>query len=205
MLIFAPNILCLSVVICKYLSLLPPRFPRICEVHHYAGSWEHSSETDTVPAHVAYNLAKIKTITNKNKNIIALQWPWHRNNLSPPMEEWIKKTWYICYLHKHWNITQPQKWNNAICSYMNGPTANRLSYWVKHIRERHIIVQYHWFMESKIQHKWTCLQNRKRLTDIEDRLLVARGKGAGEGWIGSWGELMPTITYRMDKQPGPTV
>ena len=30
-------------------------------------------------------------------------------------------------------------------------------------------------MESKIQHKWTYLQNR--ITDVENRLVVAKGEG----------------------------
>ena len=37
--------------------------------------------------------------------------------------------------------------------------------------------------ESKIQHTWTYLQNRSRLSDIENRLVVSKG----EGWIGSMG------------------
>ena len=36
-------------------------------------------------------------------------------------------------------------------------------------------------MESKIRHKWTYLQNRNRLTDIENRLVVAKGEESGGG------------------------
>jgi len=36
-------------------------------------------------------------------------------------------------------------------------------------------------VESEIQHKRTCLQNRSRLADIEDRLVVAKGAGVGGG------------------------
>ena len=32
-------------------------------------------------------------------------------------------------------------------------------------------------------HKRTCLQNRNRLTDMENRLVVAKGEGGG--WTGS--------------------
>ena len=35
-------------------------------------------------------------------------------------------------------------------------------------------IPYHSSMESKIQHQWTCLQNKNRLTDIEIELVVAR-------------------------------
>ena len=37
-------------------------------------------------------------------------------------------------------------------------------------------------VESKIWHKWICLQNRNGLTDIENCLVVAKGEG-GEGGI----------------------
>ena len=49
--------------------------------------------------------------------------------------------------------------------------------------------------------------NRNRLTDIENRLVFAKGEGrrVGEGWSGSLGLVMQMITYRMDKQKGPTV
>ena len=43
------------------------------------------------------------------------------------------------------------------------------------------------------------LQNRNRLADTENRLVVARGDGVREGWIGSL-----ALTRRMDKQQGST-
>ena len=36
-------------------------------------------------------------------------------------------------------------------------------------------------MESKIWHKWIYSQNRNRVTDIENGLVVAKGEGAGSG------------------------
>ena len=39
-----------------------------------------------------------------------------------------------------------------------------------------------------------------RLTDMEKRLVVAKGKGREMDWEF---ELMKTITFRMDKQPSP--
>ena len=49
--------------------------------------------------------------------------------------------------------------------------------------------------------------NRNRLTNIENRLVVAKGEGGGGGgmdWeLGGW--EMQTIISRMDKQQGPTV
>jgi len=42
-------------------------------------------------------------------------------------------------------------------------------------------------MESKIGHKRTSLQNRNRLIDIENRLVIAKGEEEGVGWMGSLG------------------
>ena len=58
--------------------------------------------------------------------------------------------------------------------------------WSKSERERQI--PYHLYqMEPKIQHKSAYLQNRNRLTDIENRLMVAKAEGRGERWIGNLG------------------
>ena len=42
--------------------------------------------------------------------------------------------------------------------------------------------------------------NKNRLTDIENRLVVTKGKGKGVGWAGSLGLVDATITFRIDKQ-----
>ena len=42
-------------------------------------------------------------------------------------------------------------------------------------------------VQSKIWHKWTYLQNRNRLTDIETRSVFAKGERCGEGGAGNWG------------------
>ena len=40
---------------------------------------------------------------------------------------------------------------------------------------------YHLYVETKIWHKWTYVQNRNNLRDIENRLVVGTGKGKGRG------------------------
>ena len=42
-------------------------------------------------------------------------------------------------------------------------------------------IWYHLYVESKIWHKWTYLQNRNRLTDAENIPVVASGAGRGGG------------------------
>ena len=45
---------------------------------------------------------------------------------------------------------------------------------------------YHLHVESKIWHKWTCLQNRNGLTDIENTLVVAKEERKERDGVGGW-------------------
>ena len=49
----------------------------------------------------------------------------------------------------------------------------------KSVRKRKTNTVYHLNVESKIWHKYTYLQNRNRLTDTENRLVVAKGEEEG--------------------------
>ena len=50
------------------------------------------------------------------------------------------------------------------------------------------------------------LSTKQRLTDTENRLVVAKeGGGMQEGWIGSFGLADENYYIKMDKQQGPTV
>ena len=40
-------------------------------------------------------------------------------------------------------------------------------------------IRYHLYVESKIWYKWTYLQNRNRLRDIENKLMVTKGERGG--------------------------
>ena len=40
---------------------------------------------------------------------------------------------------------------------------------------------YNLYVESKIWHKWPYPQNKNKHTDIENRLVVAKGEGRGSG------------------------
>ena len=60
--------------------------------------------------------------------------------------------------HLQWNITQPEKeQNNAICSNMDGHG------------DCHIDAVYMW------NNKGTYLQNRNRVTDVENKLIITGG------------------------------
>ena len=50
------------------------------------------------------------------------------------------------------------------------------------------------------------LSTKQKQTDIENRLVAASGLGGGErDGLGDWGWQMQAITFKMDKQQGPTV
>ena len=97
--------------------------------------------------------------------------------------------WDICmcvYTHTHTHthtyngilLSHKKESNNAICSNMDGPRVYQTK-WSKLERKRQIPCDITLYVESKIWHKWTCLQNTNRLTDTENKLIVTKGKGLG--------------------------
>ena len=100
----------------------------------------------------------------------------------PSTDEWIKEDVIHKYngiLLSHW-----KEWNNAIHSSMDRPSSSLLS----EVRKRKAnTIWYHLYVKSKIWHKWTYLQTRNRLTDIENRPVVAKRRGEGVEWIESLG------------------
>ena len=48
-------------------------------------------------------------------------------------------------------------------------------------KEKDNTICYHFYVESKLWHTWTYLENRNRLTDVENTLVVAKGEGGGSG------------------------
>ena len=100
----------------------------------------------------------------------------------PSPDERIEKMCYVCVCVIHDGVLLSHKENNAICSNMDGrrdyPTK-----WSKSEKERQI--PYDIICMWNLQHKWTHLQNRNRLIDIESRLVVAKGKeGQGRQGMG---------------------
>ena len=57
-----------------------------------------------------------------------------------------------------------------------------------------ISIWYHLYVKSKIWPKWTYLKNRNRLTDVEDRLVVAKGGEGGVDW--EFGVIICKLLYR---------
>ena len=82
------------------------------------------------------------------------------------------------------NIPRAQKeWNNA-ATWM-GLEISILGEVSQKDKDRQHMASCFW--ESNIWHMWACLWNRNRLTDIENRLVAAKGKEEGGGWTGRLG------------------
>ena len=100
-------------------------------------------------------------------------------------------------------LSDKKEWNNAICSNMDGPRDYHMK-WSKSDRERQIShdVTYIWNLNEC--YKWTYLQNRNRLTDIENQFMATKGERKGRDKLGVWDYIYTTI-YKIDNQQGPTV
>ena len=48
-------------------------------------------------------------------------------------------------------------------------------------------------------YKWTYLQNRKRLTDTENKVTVSKGERGGRDKLGVWNQQIQTIIYNIDR------
>ena len=68
-------------------------------------------------------------------------------------------------------LSHKEEWNNAVCSHMNRPRDCHTK-WSKSDRERQISynITYMWNLK-----KGTYLQNRNRVTDVENKLTIIRG------------------------------
>ena len=65
---------------------------------------------------------------------------------------------------------------------MNGPGDSHIK-WSKSDRETQISYDSTYVESKKKWYKWTYLQNRSRLTDIENKLRITKGDSWG-GWAG---------------------
>ena len=79
-------------------------------------------------------------------------------------------------------LSHKKEWNNAICSNMDGPRDCHTE-WSKSDRERQISYDIAYMWNLKKWYKWTYLQNRNRVTDVGNKLMVTQGeRGRGINW-----------------------
>ena len=106
----------------------------------------------------------------------------------PSTDEWRKKMWYM-YTMEYYSAIKKNEIMPFAVTWMHLEIIT-----LRVVSQRKTnTTWYHLYVESKIWHKWTYLRNRNRLTDIENRLVVAKRDELGVC-------QMQTIRYRMDKQ-----
>ena len=81
----------------------------------------------------------------------------------------------VVHMHTGILLSCEQEWHNGIWSNMDGPLEIIIVSEVIQ-KEKDNTLLYH-LHESKIWCKWTYLWNRNLLTDIENRLVIAKGEG----------------------------
>ena len=79
----------------------------------------------------------------------------------------------VVYICNGTLLSHSKKWNNDICSNMNGHRDYHIK-WSKSDRERQISCDITYVESLKKWYKWTDLQSRNRPTDIENKLMVTK-------------------------------
>ena len=111
----------------------------------------------------------------------------------PSTEEWIKKLWYI-YTMEYYSVIKKNEIKAFAATWMDLEIVILSEVKVRQ-RERNII-WYRLYAESKKKwYKWTYLQNRNRLTDLENELMVTMGEGCQGGIVREFGIDMYTLLY----------
>ena len=104
---------------------------------------------------------------------------------STSINRWMDKE-DVVYRYNEILLSHRKEWNNAFCRDMESPRDYHTT-WSKSVRERQVLcaTTYMWSLDTT---QMNYLGNKNRLTNIQNRLVVAKGEGGeGDGWIGSLG------------------
>ena len=71
-------------------------------------------------------------------------------------------------------LSHKKGWNNAICSNMDRPRDCHTE-WSKSDKDKYHMISLICGVKKKKDYKWTYLQNRNRVTDVENKLMATRG------------------------------
>ena len=88
------------------------------------------------------------------------------------------------YIVEYYSAIKKEQ-NNAICSNKDGPRDCHTER-SKSDRERQTSYDTTYMWNLKKWYKWTYLQNRNRVTDVENKPMVARGGRRGRDKLGDW-------------------
>ena len=79
----------------------------------------------------------------------------------------------VIYIYNGILFSHENEWNDAICSNMDGPRDYHIK-WGKSDREWQILCEMTYLWNLKRWYKWSYLENRNRLTDLEHKLMVTK-------------------------------
>ena len=101
----------------------------------------------------------------------------------------------VVHIYNRILLCHKKEWNNAICSNMDGPRDYHTEWSQTEKGKYHMI----WLICGilKKRYKWTYLQNRNRVKDVENKLMVTRGKW-GKDKLGDWDWHIHTSIYKID-------
>ena len=91
-------------------------------------------------------------------------------------------------------LSHKKERNNAICSNTDGPRDCHTE-WSKSDRERQISYAITYMWNLKKWYKWIYSQNRNRVTDVENKLMVTRWEREGGGINWEIGIDIHTLLY----------
>ena len=94
------------------------------------------------------------------------------------IDRWMDKK-DVIYIHSE-ILAIKKEGNIAICNNMNGHRDYHTK-WIKSDRERQMLCDITYKWNLKKWYKWTYLQNRNRLTGIENKLMVTKEESAWGG------------------------
>ena len=80
----------------------------------------------------------------------------------------------VVHIYNELLLSHKKGWNTAICSNLDG-FRDCHTEWSKSDRERQISYAIAYMWNLKRGYKWTYLQNRNRVVDVENKLMVTRG------------------------------
>ena len=80
---------------------------------------------------------------------------------------------------------------------MDGPRDYHTK-WSKSDKERQMSYDITYMWNLKKLYKWIYLQNRNRVTDVENKLMVTKGESGGKDKLGDWDRLIYTNMYKID-------
>ena len=95
------------------------------------------------------------------------------------------------YIYSGILLSHYKEWNNAIWCNIDG-LRDCHTEWNKSKKD---IWHPSYVVSKKKWYKWTHLQNRNRLTDLENELMLPRGEGLGEGMVREFRMGMCPLLY----------